>query len=208
MVTRIVRIDATLRKASLAVDYDFNMMGNSLQAMLESNVTIESTPHEHLVANALLHSFLLAVRNLCKFLYSHAYQANDIIAEDFFDDNDTWRNLRPELPLEFEEGKLAKMISRRLLHLTYERAEGTKPTWGAFRIAWELGKAMEVLVERVPPDRLATELTEDAAAFLGIMKRYVDDFGSADDVSTAPLSILWEEEDFWLNPRQADSGSA
>lgn len=202
-MVRIMRTDTTLRKASLAVNYEINMMGNSLQAMLRSNVTIESLPEEHLVANALLHAFLLAVRNLCKFLYSHGHQANDIIAEDFFDNHVAWHNVRPRLPLEFEEGKLAKLISRRLLHLTYERAEGTKPTWGAFRIAWELRKAIRVFIERVPSDRLATELVEDATAFLRMTQRYVNEFGSADNVSNAPLSMLWEEEDFWLNPRQA-----
>ena len=157
--------------------------------------------------NALLHAFLLAVRNLCKFLYSHACHANDIIAEDFFDDHDAWHNVRPKLPPEFEEGKLAELISKRLLHLTYERAEGTKPTWGAFRIAWELREAIKAFVERAPPDRLATEFIEDAAAFLRITQRYVDECGSADDVSNVPLSMLWGEEGFWLNPRQVDSGS-
>jgi len=70
-MVRIARTDLRLREASKAVDYDLNMMGNTLQAMLQSNVEIYSPPEEQVVANAMLHSFLMARRNLCTFLYSH-----------------------------------------------------------------------------------------------------------------------------------------
>ena len=204
-MVRIARTDLSLREASKAVDYDLNMMGNTLQAMLQSNVGIDSLPEERLVANAMLHSFLLATRNLCKFLYSYKPYPNDIIAEDFFDNADDWKKLRPASVPEFEEGSLAGMISARLLHLTYERAEGTKPTWGGFRIAWELRKSLEVFVARVKPERLSEELVEDAATMLRVLQRYVDEHGSVDDVQSAPLSMLWAEEDFWLNRRPVDS---
>lgn len=203
-MVRIARTDLSLREASKAVDYDLNMMGNTLQAMLRSNVGIGSPPEQHLIANAMLHSFLLATRNLCKFLYSYKPYPNDIIAEDFFDNADDWKKLRPASLPEFEEGSLAAMISGRLLHLTYERAEGTKPTWGGFRIAWELRKSLKVFVARVKPERLSEKLVEDVAKMLRVLKQYVDEYGSVDDVQSAPLSMLWAEKDFWLNPRRVD----
>ncbi len=109
-MVRIARTDASLREAARAVDYDLNMMGNTLQTMLQSDVGLDSPPEEHLVANAMLHSFLLATRNLCKFLYSYKPYPNDIIAEDFFDKPDDWKTLRPASLPEFEEGSQAGMI--------------------------------------------------------------------------------------------------
>lgn len=123
---RICRTDELLQKASEAVDYDLKMM----HAMLQRQVGTDSPTEDQAVANAMLHSCLLAARNLCKFLYSHKPQDDDIVAEDFFDNPDNWKNLRPPSQAEFEKGSLAGIISRRLLHLTYERAKRVKQAKG------------------------------------------------------------------------------
>lgn len=206
-MTRPDRTDATLQEASRAVDYDLSMMGCTLEQMLQRNTTIESPRIEQLVANALHHSFLLATRNLCTFLFSYRPRSNDIIAEDFFDAPDDWKKLRPASLPEFEKGSLAKMISQRLLHLTYTRAGNTKPVWGNLRIAWELLKSLKVFVANVSPDRLSEALVEDTATLLVVLQHYVDECESVDAAESAELFMLYAKKDFWRNPRRIDSES-
>ncbi len=190
-MARIRRTDELLHKASEAVDYDVKMM----QAMLQRQVGTD-TPQDQPVANAMLHSCLLAARNLCEFLYSPKQpRPDDIVAEDFFDNPDDWKKLRPPSQAEFEEGSLAGIISRRLLHLTYERAKqakGTKLGWGGVVIAWKLGKPLEVFVAEVQPERLSEELVEDVATMRHFLRRYLVDCGLLDAVESAPL---WAEKD-------------
>jgi len=203
-VTRIAHTDATLKKASEAVQYEVSMLGSTLQASLASDTWIDSTSQEHLIANSLLHSFLVASRNLCHFLYSHKPQPNDIIADDFFEDPNEWRNSRPEALPELADGSFVRLISRRLLHLTYYRAAGTKPTWTGFPIAWELAKALEVFVSQVPSQRLSDEIVEDVMALVQTLKATIDEYGSLDDVQSVPLTTLWNEDGFWTQPGTAE----
>jgi hypothetical protein len=165
--------------------------------MLESNVDVRSAPREQAVSNALLHAFLMATRNLCHFLYSHNPRSTDIIAEDFFDDPEGWQRARPDPLPEFADGTFVTRISRRLAHLTWERASGTKPSWGGFRIAWELGKSLEVFVSSADPVRISRELMEDVTVLMRTLRRYIDEFGSVDNVENAPPSMLFDEETFW-----------
>ena len=183
------------------------MIGLTLNAELQSNTSIYDSPMEHLVANALHHSFLLATRNLCGFFFSRRPRTDDIVAEDFFDTPDGWKKRRPACLPEFENGSLADMIGKRLLHLTYKRAEGTKQTWCGFRIAWELLKPLEVSVATVSPERLSEELVQDTETMRGDLQPYVDTCGSVDAIERAPLVMLWAKEDFWRNPRRVDSES-
>ncbi|MDO8632002.1 MAG: hypothetical protein Q7R41_16065, partial [Phycisphaerales bacterium] len=148
----------------------------------------------------------IATRNLCQFLYSHDPRANDIIAEDFFENSSEWQRIRPTSLPDFADGSFVRDISRRLLHLTYDRADGTKMTWTAFRIAWELSKSFEVFVGKVKPFRLCEGIQVDIAVLRRRLQQYVDQFGSVDDVTSVPLSNLWHEDDFWNNPRRVVPG--
>ena len=120
----------------------------------------------------------------------------DLIAEDFFDTETAWSQVRPEPLTEIADGSFAKQISRRLAHLTWDRASRTKPSWGAFRIAWELGSSLKVFVAAVHPFRLGHEIVEDVTALMLVLRGYVEQFGSVDDVESVPLSKLLDEEGF------------
>ena len=183
------------------------MIGLTLNAELQSNTSIYDSPMEHLVANALHHSFLLATRNLCGFFFSRRPRTDDIVAEDFFDTPDGWKKRRPACLPEFENGSLADMIGKRLLHLTYTRAGNTKPVWGNLRIAWELLKSLKVFVANVSPDRLSEALVEDTATLLVVLRHYVDECESVDAAESAELFMLYAKKDFWRNPRRIDSES-
>jgi len=159
-------------------------------------------------SNALLHGFLLAARNLCQFLYSHRPRSDDIIADDFFDDPNDWQRLRTSSLPEFANGSFVRDISRRLAHLTYDRAEGTKLTWTLFRIAWELSASFEVFVASVKPSRLCGGIKEDIRLLRCRLQFYVDEFGSIDDVASVSLTNLWHEDGFWTDPRRIVPGGA
>ena len=113
--------DADLVRASVSIDYEANKMGNMLLLLLQSNVTFASAQREQVISNALLDSFLLATRNLCHFLYSHNPRPSDIVAENYFDNPQDWSNQRPVVS-EFQDGSLVILISKRVAHLTWDRA--------------------------------------------------------------------------------------
>lgn len=180
--------------ASVSVDYEVGRMGNMLDLLLESKVTIASTARDRAISNALLDSFLQAARNLCHFLYSQKPRPSDIIAEDFFDDEQDWCRSRPAVA-EFHDRSLVNLISKRLFHLTWDRISGTKPSWGPFRIAWELCKALDVFIAKVPSSRVDPILSQDVAALILSMRQIIEKYGGIDLVESAPLSQIWNEDE-------------
>ena len=193
---RIKHSDEELQRASLAVNYEVGMLVASLDFLLGSQTTFGSSAREQMASNAMLHSFLLATRNLCPFLYSHDPWQNDIIAEDFFEKAEEWHEARPQPPPEFLDGTLVDLISKRLAHLTWHRASGTRPTWGAFRIAWELTKGLEVFASKVSSLRLDPSFAQDVKVCSLALQAFIDQHGSV-ELADAPTSLLWNEADLW-----------
>ena len=183
-----------LMRASVSVGYEVGRMGNMLDLLLESKVTIASAARDQAILNALLDSFLQATRNLYHFLYSQKPWPSDIIAEDFFDDERDWCRSRPAVA-EFHNGSLVNLISKRLVHLTWDRTSGTKPSWGSFRIAWELCKALEVFIATVPSSRVDPSLSQDVAALILSMRQIIEQYGGIDLVESAPISHIWNEDE-------------
>jgi hypothetical protein len=169
-------------------------MGNMLDLLLESKVTIASAARDQAILNALFDSFLQATRNLYHFLYSQKPWPSDIIAEDFFDDERDWCRSRPAVA-EFNDGSLVNLISKRLFHLTWSRTSGTKPSWGPYRIAWELCKALEVFIATAPSFRVDPSLSQDVAALMLSMRQIIEQYGGIDLVESAPLSQIWNEDE-------------
>ena len=188
------RSDKELIRASVSIDYEVSRMGSMLHLLLESTVTIASAARDRAISNAFLDSFLQATRNLCHFLYSHNPRPSDIIAEDFFDDERDWCRARLAVA-EFHDGSIVNLISKRLVHLTWDRTSGTKPSWGAFRIAWELCKAMEVFIAKVPSSRVDPSLSQDVAALILSMRQIIEQYGGINLVESAPLSHIWNEDE-------------
>lgn len=195
---RIARSDAGLRRASMAVDYDVSMLGTTMHLLLDSKVTMDSSPEEWVRFNSLLHAFLLAARNLAHFLYSHSPHSQDVIAEDFFDVECDWPRIRPEPRAEIKDGTLVKRISQRLCHITWERASETKPTWAVFPITWGLAKPLEQFVIDAPAARIDERLREDVDALLAVMRTAIDTYGAPEDVESSPLGALLDEGDIRL----------
>ncbi len=160
-VGRKRRSEADLRRASMVVQYEVGTLDTMLSLLLDSNVSLRSPPEAQAVSNAILHTFLLAARNLIHFLYSHKPRPGDIVAEDFFDDPKVCCAARAKGAQDYRNGTLVGFISKHLAHLTWERASKTKPTWGAFPIAWGIAEALVEFVSAVEKTRVDVRLIDD-----------------------------------------------
>jgi hypothetical protein len=154
-----------LQRASLAVQYELATLGGTHEMLHELGAHWRSSPRDHAISNALLHTFLLGARNLLAFLYSHNPRSADIVAEDFFDDPSEWTQHRAVPEPEMANGQLIGLISKRPAHLTWDRAGTDRPLWGAFRITWSIGLALQSFLQFVDQARVHRHLRED----LGIM---------------------------------------
>jgi hypothetical protein len=181
----------------MAVQYEANTLSAMLCFLLESPVTALSSPREQALWNALLHTFLLAARSLIHFLFSHKPRANDMIAEDFFDDPAAWDKLRVGAAPEFKDGTLVNFISKRLAHLTWDRASGTKPTWGAFPIAWGIAETLHHFASGVEQRKIDKRLTEDVGLIRRVMHNIRNAHGGP-QVPMGPLGTILPYDDFDL----------
>jgi len=77
------------------------------------------------VRMALLEALVVHARVLINFLYPQSIRADDIIAEDFFDDPRQWEKIRPRLPDRLEG--IRKRADKEVAHLTARRIAGTPP---------------------------------------------------------------------------------
>lgn len=168
------RTQAELRRASLAVQYDLVMLHSCLALLQSSNVGWSSNNDEKQISNAILHAMLLAARNLLSFLFAHRPRESDIIAEDFFDDSNIWQKQRAVPSPEMADGVLISRISKRLVHLTWDRADRTKPLWGGFRIVWSIGLVLQSFVQLADDAKIHEQLREDVGAMMALLKKVLD----------------------------------
>jgi hypothetical protein len=195
---RKARSDSELHRASMAVQYEVVTLGTTLQQLLHSNVTCEGPARERLISNALLHTFLLAARNLIHFLFSHEPRPNDIIAQDFVDHAAHWSAQQSACAPELRDGALVTFISRRLAHLTYDRASGTKATWGPFAIAWLVLEGLERFVVVADKSRVDKRLVDEVQLVGQLLRTLRAEFGGL-DTPLGPLSTLLPWDDFDLD---------
>ncbi len=143
---------------------------------------------------------LLAARNLLAFLYSHNPRESDIIAEDFFDDPDDWQKQRAIPSPEMADGVLIGRISKRLAHLTWDRADGTKPLWGAFQIVWNLGLALHSFVELTDDVKIHEQLRTDVGLLLALLKKTLSQHPELNGRMAPALdSIYFDDLDYFGN---------
>ena len=76
------------------------------------------------IRHALLESFAVHARTLLGFLYSSSPWEDDVIAEDFFDDPETWRKARPDKSAVLS--RIPRRVGKEIVHLTYARSRVTE----------------------------------------------------------------------------------
>ena len=169
-VIRPKRSTEDLQRASLAVQYEFMTLFACHDLLQAARTSWTSGDREKAISNAFLHSMLLAARGLLGFLYSHKPRDTDIVAEDFFDDADTWTKKRAVPSPEMADGALMGQISRRLAHLTWDRTDSTKPLWGAFQVVWNIGLALQSFLSLVDGARIHGALRTDVDLGMSLLR--------------------------------------
>ncbi|MCZ6691094.1 MAG: hypothetical protein O7H41_16015 [Planctomycetota bacterium] len=110
------------------------------------------------IRHALLESFAVHARTLLGFLYSSSPWEDDVIAEDFFDDPETWRKARPDKSAVLS--KIHRRVGKEIVHLTYARSRVTKEVkkWPILEIYQEIATAFRRFLDLAPKSRLGSSL--------------------------------------------------
>jgi len=105
-------------------------------------------------SNAFLESFTVHVRALLQIFFPTAPQADDVLAEDFFDEPRLWTDIRGELPDVLGAVKLR--VGKEIAHLTYARLDVTPEAkvWNIVAIWSEMQGIIRKWADNVPTPRL------------------------------------------------------
>src|SRR4051812_11520484 len=137
-MARSIRTPTQLRDASEHLHYEFWMFVTLSRALAISVFG------QGAIRNAILESFTVHARVLLDFLYAEKPQADDVIADDFFTDPETWRQIRGDMAPALQ--KVNRRVGKEIAHLTYARLEVTPEIKGWSFL--EIASAIEALVTR------------------------------------------------------------
>lgn len=195
-----------LSRASIAVQYELVTLAQTHDLLQELGADWESSPKDRAMSNAFLHAFLLSARSLLGFLYARNPWPSDIIAEDFFDEPEEWRCNRTARDPELANGELANMINKRLAHLTWDRANASKPLWGPFKIACDIGSVLQSFLQLVDEGKVHAQLREDVAVIMMRLEGQAECWGGLSG-NMAPFSELIEFDDAeYFDPKTGSDG--
>ena len=142
------RTPEVLRDASDHLYYEFWML-TSLASIMASRIT-----GEVVINNAFIESFTIHARVLLKFLYDENPKPDDVIADDFFQTSQKWKEVRPEMTEILE--KVYGRVGKEVAHLTYARQDVTpemKP-WHYLQIADDIKVSFNEFLRIVPMEFL------------------------------------------------------
>jgi hypothetical protein len=141
-----------LRKASGHLNYEVAML-MSLAQGLASGIAGQGT-----IANAMIESFVVHLRCVLDFLYAPKNRRDDdVIAQDYFDDQATWEELRPSMSAELSKAR--DRAGKEMAHLTYARLDVTpeaKP-WPFVELTSEISDVLGVFLQNVDQNKLGDE---------------------------------------------------
>jgi hypothetical protein len=150
-MARTKRTNKELQEASNHLQYEFSMLISVAQALASGIAT------QGWLVNALLESFVIHFRALLDFFYpQEKTKKDDVLAEDYFDHSDRWKNIRPHLSEALSRAKTR--AHKEIAHLTYARLDVTPETkgWAFIEIANEMNDLMEVFLKNVPRNNLGS----------------------------------------------------
>ena len=148
-MTRKRRTVEELHRVSEHLQYEISM----LQSM--ANGIASGVAGQGPIANALIESFVIHVRNMLDFLYAEDPRPDDVIAEDFFDTREQWTKDRPALSQLLSGVKWR--AGKEVAHLTYARLDVTpigKP-WRFVEIANEIAAVISMFSDKVPRHKIS-----------------------------------------------------
>lgn len=177
-------IERTKKDNQAAIDrlaYEIRMLSRTASA-LNRLPTYERT---WIVNNAVIHSFLLATRNLLEFFFPGKNKYNDTIyAETFVT---PWEHIKPK----FKEGvhwhrvdenepsppcdvSFESIISQRLHHITWHRVSESKLNWHEPEISIEFHDPVLAFQAALPSDWRTDLFEETVQEFDETCKRFED----------------------------------
>jgi hypothetical protein len=153
-MTRIPRSQEELRKASDHLFYEIWMFQTLAQGMSSGMAGIGA------INNSLLESFAIHVRALIGFFYPENPRSDDILAEDFFENEGTWKSLQPVKTETLSNAK--KRADKEIAHLTYTRLDLTpeQKSWEFLKIFDDLQVPIKVFLGNVNKDLLGSKWKE------------------------------------------------
>jgi len=155
MTERTTPTPDQLRASSVHLHYEVTMFDATARALM-TGVFGQSVAR-----NAFLESFGIHTRILKEFFHPSGAKDNTVLAEHYFADPMTWRNLRGRLPKAL---KVDRRVGTEIAHLTYDRLD-VSPEAGHWNILeiWEaMGQLITAFVQHVPPQHLAPIWTPPA----------------------------------------------
>lgn len=149
------RSDEELVAISKDLLYEINMLLGSAHSLRVFCTSAEKNPISLTICNALIESFTVHARNLLNFLYSTNPQSDDVIAQDFFDDESIWVKQRPVKSQLLTT--IHKRVAKEVAHLTYSRSDVTPQTkrWQYDNIANEIRAVLNGFIQLVPRRKLS-----------------------------------------------------
>ena len=141
------RSDIELLNASRHVRYDVIQLDECIRRL----ALLRLWESDVLLYNSLLTAFSIYARSVYLFLYAANPRKDDIVADDYFDDAQTWLSLRPvATPLLLEMKAQADKLSA---HLSYMRL-GQPYEWMWIDIHTDMRNVLRQFVSLVPSHRL------------------------------------------------------
>lgn len=131
-----------LRRASINLAYEIDMLTGIVRVLLQERVAPPRSERDTVVHNALIHAFLMFIRNLHAFLYMKGQKPDDLVALDFFDEDSQWTTRRPLDPIRCNGSRLREMINYRVAHLSWKRLETVPPEWPFLEMAHALSQSI------------------------------------------------------------------
>ena len=131
-----------LIKATEHLKYEYSMLLAVTEALSAGLVL------NQFLKNALLESFAIHFRALVDFLYRPANaRSDDMAAEDFFDDQARWSEVRPTISPILDRGR--RRAHKEIAHLTYARLAITESEkgWPFREITTEIRSLMDLFQE-------------------------------------------------------------
>ncbi len=159
-----VRTADEFREASKKVGYELGMLTGTVKILDAVAGTVSATVEDETIRNALIHSFLLGVRNIHEFFWGG--KEDGIHARDFIQ-SEQWTAKQPRLRrgkywVPADEAKappqgqdLITLIHTRLAHLSWRRVSEGKIHWVTRQIAAEFLVPLQTFTTKATPDRLS-----------------------------------------------------
>ena len=153
--TRVRRTDEELRGATTHLFYEIQMLRGTCQYLALSK--------DQFTTNVCIESFTSHARALLHFLYPEGkIDADDVLAEDFFDDRAQWEKARGlKMPAALE--KIRSRVGKEIVHLTFSRLNVRAETkgWDVVAITGQLNAKLKTFAESA--SRIERKAREDLA---------------------------------------------